>query len=56
VTEYGNYEKVGGVFWPLSIESGIKGEGDPSKFEYRTAVVNPEIAPDYFSFPAAARK
>lgn len=56
VTEYGNYEKVGGVFWPLSIESGIKGEGDPSKFEYRTAVVNPEIEPDYFSFPTAARK
>jgi hypothetical protein len=56
VTEYGNYEKVGGVFWPLSIESGIKGEGDPAKFEYRTAVVNPEIAPDYFSFPTAAKK
>lgn len=56
VTDYGNYEKVGGVFWPLSIESGIKGEGDPAKFEYRTAVVNPEIAPDYFSFPATARK
>jgi len=56
VTEYGNYEKVGNVFWPLSIESGIKGEGDPAKFEYRTAVVNPEIAPDYFSFPAAAKK
>jgi hypothetical protein len=56
VTEYGNYEKVGGVFWPLSIESGIKGEGDPSKFEYRTAVVNPEIEPDYFSFPTTAKK
>ena len=56
VTEYGNYEKVGGVFWPLSIEAGIKGEGDPAKFEYRTAVVNPEIEPDYFSFPTAARK
>jgi hypothetical protein len=56
VTDYGNYEKVGGVFWPLSIESGIKGEGDPAKFEYRTAVVNPEIAPDYFSFPATAKK
>jgi hypothetical protein len=56
VTDYGNYEKVGGVFWPLSIESGIKGEGDPAKFEYRTAVVNPDIAPDYFSFPAPAQK
>jgi hypothetical protein len=56
VTDYGNYEKVGGVFWPLSIEAGLKGEGDPAKFEYRSAVVNPEIAPDYFAFPAAAKK
>ena len=56
VTDYGNYEKVGGVFWPLSIESGIKGAGDPAKFEYQSAVVNPEIDPDYFSFPAQAKQ
>jgi hypothetical protein len=56
VTDYGNYEKVGGVFWPLSIESGIKGDGDPAKFEYQSAVVNPAIAADYFSFPVAAKK
>jgi hypothetical protein len=56
VTDYGNYEKVGGVFWPLSIESGIKGGGDPAKFEYESAAVNPQIAPDYFSFPVAAKK
>jgi hypothetical protein len=55
VTDYGNYEKVGGVLWPLSIESGIKGDGDPAKFEFRSAVVNPVIAPGYFSFPAAAK-
>ncbi len=56
VTDYGNYEKVGGVFWPLSIESGIKGAGDPAKFEYRSAVVNPEIVPDYFSFPVTVKQ
>jgi hypothetical protein len=56
VTDYGNYEKVGGVFWPLSIESGVKGQGDPAKFEYQSAVVNPEIAGDYFSFPVAAKQ
>jgi hypothetical protein len=56
VTDYGNYEKVGGVFWPLSIESGIKGQGEPAKFEYQSAVVNPEITADYFSFPVAAKK
>jgi hypothetical protein len=56
VTDYGNYEKVGGVFWPLSIESGIKGAGDPAKFEYRSAVVNPAIDPGYFSFPVTAKQ
>jgi hypothetical protein len=56
VTDYGNYEKVGGVFWPLSIESGIKGGGTPAKYEYDSAVVNPELAADYFSFPAAPKK
>jgi len=56
VTDYGNYEKVGGVFWPLSIESGIKGGGDPAKFEYESAAVNPQLAPDYFSVPVAAKK
>ena len=56
VTDYGNYEKVGGVYWPLSIESGLKGEGDPAKFEYKSAVVNPTIAPDYYSFPATVKK
>ena len=56
ITDYGNYEKVGGVFWPLSIESGIKGDGTPAKYEYDSAVVNPELAADYFSFPAAPKK
>lgn len=56
VTDFGNYEKVGGVFWPLSIEAGIKGGGDPAKFEYESAKVNVEITPDYFSFPVAATK
>ena len=56
VTDLGNYEKVGGVFWPLSIESGIKGGGDPAKFEYESARVNVESAPGYFSFPVATTK
>ena len=54
ITEYGDYEKVGGVFWPLSVESSIKGDGDPQKYEYEAAEVNPAIPPGYFSFPVAA--
>lgn len=56
VTEFGNYEKVGGVFWPLSIEAGIKGQGSPAKYEYRSAVVNAEIPADYFAFPAVVQQ
>jgi hypothetical protein len=55
VTDYGNYEKVGGVYWPLSIEAGVKGDGERVKFEFRSAVVNPAIAPGHFSFPAPAK-
>jgi hypothetical protein len=53
VTDLGNYEKVDGVYWPLSIESGIKGGGDPARFEYESARANVEIAPGFFSFPVA---
>jgi hypothetical protein len=56
VTELGNYEKVGGVYWPLSVETGTKGSSDPAKFEYDAAEVNVDIAPGYFSFPVAAKK
>jgi hypothetical protein len=56
VTELGNYEKVGGVYFPLSVETGVKGGSNPAKFEYDTAEVNVDLSPDYFSFPVAARK
>jgi hypothetical protein len=56
VTDLGDYEKVGGIFWPLSIQAGIKGGGDPAQFEFESAQVNVEIPPGYFSFPPAAQK
>jgi hypothetical protein len=55
VTDLGDYEKVAGVFWPMSIEAGIKGAGDPAKFEYESAEANVQIAPGFFSFPVAAK-
>ncbi len=51
VTDLGNYEKVGGVYWPFSIESGLKGAGDPAKFEYESAQANVAIAPRLFLVP-----
>ena len=31
-------------------------DNDPAKFEYQSAVVDPDLAPDYFSFPATVQK
>jgi len=56
ITDLGNYEKAGGVYWPLSVESRPKGSSDPAKFEYDTAEVNLQLAPAYFSFPAGGAK
>ena len=56
ITDFGNYEKIAGVFLPLAVEASVKGEGDPAKFEYEKAEVNPTVAPAYFAFPAAAVK
>lgn len=52
VTDLGEYEKVQGVFWPLALTSGKKGDRDPSKIKYEKVEVNPAIEPGFFSFPA----
>jgi len=54
VTDFGNYEKVAGVYWPLSIETWRKGSSETSKIEFDQAQVNPPLDPGLFSFPAAA--
>ena len=40
VTDLGEYEKVAGVYWPLAITSGRKGNRDPAKIHYDTIEVN----------------
>lgn len=52
VTELGNYEKIGGVYWPMSLEVGAKGSSDKVVIEYEKAEVNPPLAATLFSFPA----
>ena len=52
VTDLGNYEKVGGVYWALSHESAPKGSSDRTTIEYDRTEVNPEVAPAFFAFPA----
>jgi hypothetical protein len=52
VTDLGEYEKVQGVYWPLALTSGKKGDRDPAKIQYTKVEVNPAIEPGFFSFPA----
>jgi hypothetical protein len=51
-TDLGNYEKVGGVYWPFSTESGPKGGRRGQKVTIEKAEVNVEIDDALFAFPA----
>ena len=52
VTDYGDYEKVGGVYLALAQESGPKGSGDRQKVQFDFAEINVAITPAVFKFPA----
>ncbi len=54
-TDYGEYEKVAGVYVPMTEEQGPKGS-DPArrqKYVYDTAEANVPVPPGEFEFPAA---
>jgi len=53
VADFGEYEKVEGVYWATAITAGRKGDPDPAKIIFDKVEVNLPLAPDYFSFPAA---
>jgi hypothetical protein len=52
-TDYGDYEKVGGIFLPMSEESGPLNSPPSSrgKAVYEKAEVSVDVAPDAFAFP-----
>jgi hypothetical protein len=50
--ELGDYEKVAGVYFPMSVESGSKGSSQRQQVSIDTASANPEVKPDYFAQPA----
>lgn len=52
VTDLGNYEQVGGVYYAFAIESGPKGSSDRQMIEYDKIEVNPPIDAAVFAFPA----
>lgn len=53
VADYGEYEKVEGVYWATAITVGRKGDSDPAKIIFDKVEVNLPLAPNYFSFPGA---
>ena len=53
VADFGEYEKVEGVYWATAITVGRKGDSDPAKIIFDKVEVNLPLAPNYFSFPGA---
>ena len=55
-TDYGDYEKVGGVFVPMSEESGPRNSPPASRGKsiYDKAEANVAVTADAFAFPEAA--
>jgi hypothetical protein len=52
ITDYGDYEKVNGVYLPLSQETGPKGSSDRQKVQFETAEINVVKDDTVFHFPA----
>ena len=55
-TDLGDYEKVGGVFLPFSLESGPKGGTDKQKLILETGEANVAIDEAQFKFPVTPSK
>lgn len=55
-TELGDYEKVNGVYFPFSVESGSKGSTDKQKIIIEKGEANIPVDDSIFEFPAKAAK
>lgn len=55
-TDYGDYEKINGVFVPFSIEAGRKGDPDKQKIVIDKAEGNIPVEDTVFRFPTAPSK
>jgi outer membrane lipoprotein-sorting protein len=52
VVDYGDYEKVAGVFLPFSQETGLKGSSERQKVQFEKGEANVDAADGLFQFPA----
>lgn len=55
-TDFGDYEKVNGVFVPTSIEAGGKGDPDKQKIDINKAEGNASVDDSMFHFPTTPAK
>jgi len=55
-TDISDYEKIGGVFVPFSLEAGRKGDPDKQKIIIEKAEANVPVDDAIFHFPASASK
>lgn len=55
-TDIGDYEKIGGVFIPFSIDAGPKGSSDKQKTVIEKAEANVTVEDTLFRFPVATPK
>lgn len=55
-TDLGDYEKIGGVFLPFSVEAGSKGSPDKQKVVIEKADANVPVDDALFRFPVAPAK
>ncbi|MEO7166695.1 MAG: hypothetical protein ABI787_08620 [Spartobacteria bacterium] len=55
-SDYGDYEKVSGVFFPFSLEAGSKGSTDKQKIIIEKGEANIPVDDAIFAFPTAAAK
>lgn len=55
-TDFGDYEKVNGVYFPFAIESGNKGSTDKQKIVIEKAEANIPVDDAIFAFPKTATK
>ncbi len=52
-TDYGDYEKVNGVYFPFEVASGPKGSTVQQRVTYDTMIANAAVEGAYFARPAA---
>jgi len=54
-TDFGNYEKVNGVYFPFSIDSGPRGEAKTRKITIEKARANVVLGDALFQFPGTVK-